>query len=205
VIYSSLLAGIPWLQHGFGTRIDPLSQDDMASLRQIHSAVVLVSAQTGVAGEGDALVTNVPGVPVSVRTADCYPVLLADRKSQAVAAIHAGWRGTAAQIAQAALRAMSESFGTRPADVIAAVGPGIGGCCYEVGLEVAQQFGLQQAGCIDLAAANRNQLIAAGVPAASIDVTGGCTRCDARLFHSFRRDREHAGRMVSFIEVSSLR
>lgn len=203
MIYSSLLSEIPWLQHGFGTRIDVISQEGMASLRQIHSAIVLAADQTGAMGDGDSLVTNVVGVPVSVRTADCYPILMADMKNQAVAAIHAGWRGTAAGIAVAALRAMNERLGTQPSDVIAAIGPGIGVCCYDVGLEVAQKFGMPQAGCLDLAATSRNQLLAAGVPEASVEITGGCTRCDATQFHSFRRDKERAGRMISFIEVSS--
>ena len=201
MIYSSLLSGIPWLQHGFGTRFDTIAQEEMASLRQIHSAIVLVAGQTGVTGEGDALVTAVAGLPVSVRTADCYPILLADLNHQAVAAVHAGWRGTAAKMASAALRTMNERFGTQSADVMAAIGPGIGLCCYEVGVDVARQFGTPQAGCIDLAAANRNQLIAAGVPDANIEITGGCTRCDARQFHSFRRDKERAGRMISFIGI----
>ena len=126
----------------------------MASLRQIHSAVVLPAEQTGVAGDGDALVTNVAGVPVSVRTADCYPILLADRKNQAVAAIHAGWRGTVAEISLATLRTMNQRYGTRPLDVYAVIGPGIGLCCYEVGVDVARKFGLPGAGCVDLAAAN---------------------------------------------------
>src|SRR6185436_2925893 len=155
VIYSSLLFGIPWLRHGFGTRLATIAQEEMASLRQIHSAIVVPAGRAGVAGEGDALVTAVAGLPVSVRTADCYPILLADLNNQAVAAVHAGWRGTAAQIVIAALRAMEECFGTQSADVIAAVGPGIGLCCYEVGVDVARQFGMPQAGCIDLAAANR--------------------------------------------------
>ena len=201
MIYSSLLAEIPWLQHGFGTRIDHLSQDGMASVRQIHSAIVLPADRAGVAGDGDSLITDVTGLPVSVRTADCYPILIADRKNQAVAAIHAGWRGTAAQIALAVLRTMGERFGTRLSDVRVAIGPGIGVCCYEVGLEVAHQFGMQQAGCVDLAATNRNQLIAAGVPEASVELTGGCTRCDAAQFHSFRRDKEQAGRMIYFVGI----
>jgi purine-nucleoside/S-methyl-5'-thioadenosine phosphorylase / adenosine deaminase len=200
-----LLSGIPWLEHGFGTRLDAVSQDAMASLRQIHSAIVLVADRAGLVGEGDALVTNLPGMPVSVRTADCYPILFVDLKNRAVAAVHAGWRGTAAQIAPAVLRVMRESFGTQPADIHAAIGPGIGLCCYEVGSEVAQQFGMPRAGCIDLAGANRNQLLAAGVPAAGIEITGGCTRCDPRLFHSFRRDRERAGRMISFASVTGTR
>lgn len=201
MIHSSLLLEIPWLKHGFGTRLDTLSQDGMASVEQIHSAAVLVANRAGPAGHGDALVTNSPGVMVSVRAADCFPILLADARNRAVAAVHAGWRGTAAHIITGTLREMRERFGTGAADVYAAVGPGIGVCCYEVGIDVARQFGLGQAGRIDLAAANRGQLITAGVPNGHIEIMGGCTRCDARRFHSFRRDGDRAGRMISFAGV----
>ena len=173
----------------------------MASLEQFHSAAVLVADRAGSAGHGDALVTNLPAMTVSVRTADCFPILLADARNRAVAAVHAGWRGTAAHIVTGTLREMHERFGTNAGDVFAAIGPGIGVCCYEVGIEVARQFGLGQAGRIDLAAANRGQLIAAGVPNGHIEIMGGCTQCDARRFHSFRRDRNHAGRMISFAGV----
>jgi YfiH family protein len=138
---------------------------------------------------------------VSVRTADCFPILLADTRNRAVAAVHAGWRGTAAHIVSGALQEMRERFGTSPADVQAAIGPGIGVCCYEVGIEVARQFGLDNSGRIDLAAVNRSQLLAAGLAENHIEIIGGCTQCDAHQFHSFRRDKEHAGRMISFAGV----
>ena len=171
----------------------------MASLKQIHSGLVLVAEQIGRAGEGDALVTARDGVPVSVRTADCYPLLLADGRNRAVAAVHAGWRGTAAHIVVRALEEMHRLYGTEATDVYAAIGPGIGACCYEVGAEVARQFGLEHAGRIDLAAINRRQLLDAGVAEHRIDVLGGCTKCDAHLFPSYRRDQLAAGRMVSYI------
>jgi polyphenol oxidase len=171
----------------------------MASLKQIHSAVVLAAERAGLAGEGDALVTGLVGVPVSVRTADCYPILLADERNHAVAAVHAGWRGTAAQIVVKTLAEMHVRFGTEAADLRVAIGPGIGVCCYEVGVEVARQFGLEQAGRVDLAEMNHRQLVDAGVAEGRIDVLGGCTKCDGRRFHSFRRDQERAGRMVSYI------
>jgi polyphenol oxidase len=199
VLYSPLLAELKWLQHGFGTRTDTVPQESMASLKQIHSGLVLVAEQIGRAGEGDALVTARDGVPVSVRTADCYPLLLADGRNRAVAAVHAGWRGTAAHIAVRALEEMHRLYGTEATDVYAAIGPGIGACCYEVGAEVARQFGLEHAGRIDLAAINRRQLLDAGVAEHRIDVLGGCTKCDAHLFHSYRRDQLAAGRMVSYI------
>ncbi len=171
----------------------------MASLKQIHSAVVLEAGGAGVAGDGDALVTAQVGVPVSIRTADCYPILLADTRNFAVAAVHAGWRGTAARIVVKTIEQMRARFGTDASDLRVAIGPGIGGCCYQVGIEVARQFGLEQAGKIDLAEMNHRLLVENGVAAGRIDVLGGCTRCDAQLFHSFRRDKESAGRMVSWI------
>lgn len=199
MLHSSLLAELKWINHGFGTRVDIVPQEDMASLQQIHSAVVLATDRRGSAGEGDALVTGQAGVPVSIRTADCYPILLADEQNHAVAAVHAGWRGTAAQIVIRTIEQMRAHFGTDAADLRVAIGPGIGVCCYQVGLEVARQFGLEHGGKIDLAEANRRQLMDAGVAEGRIDILGGCTQCDAHLFHSFRRDRERAGRMVSYI------
>jgi hypothetical protein len=116
-----------------------------------------------------------------------------------VAAVHAGWRGTAAHIVVRSLEEMHRLRGTTAADLYAAIGPGIGECCYEVGAEVARQFGFNQAERIDLAAINRRQLLDAGVVEHRIDVLGGCTKCDAHLFHSYRRDQLAAGRMVSYI------
>jgi len=200
VLHSSLLASIKWLNHGFGTRVDTLSQEQMASLRQIHSAVVWAAERPGCAGEGDALVSASAGVVVSVRTADCYPILLADERNRAVAAVHAGWRGTAARIVPATIQEMRLRFGTELADLSVAIGPGIGGCCYEVGADVARQFGLETARRIDLAEMNHRQLVDMGISADRIDVMGGCSRCDQHLFHSYRRDGVRAGRMISFIQ-----
>ena len=199
MLRSSLLSELPWIDHGFGTRADVVSQQDMASLKQIHSAMVLEAELAGLAGEGDALVTSSASLAVSVRTADCYPILLADTRNFAVAAVHAGWRGTAARIVVKTMEQMRARFGTDPSDLRVAIGPGIGGCCYQVGIEVARQFGLESAGKIDLAEMNHRLLVENGVVAGRIDVLGGCTQCDAQLFHSFRRDKESAGRMVSYI------
>jgi len=117
----------------------------VVALRQIHSDIVhLVGAAKFPQGEnapkGDALITREPGVLLTTQTADCVPILLADTKQRAVAAIHSGWRGTAQRIAEKTLGRMQMEFGTRAQDVIAALGPGIGGCCYEVGHEVVKEF-----------------------------------------------------------------
>jgi polyphenol oxidase len=203
MIHSALLSEISWLDHGFGTRAAPLSQEGMASLKQIHSARVLTANATGLTGEGDALVTDQIGLPVSVRTADCYPVLLVDIAARRVAAVHAGWRGTAAGIVKEALLQMQAD----PKTVRAAIGPGIGKCCYEVGWDVAQLFGQAVTHsakcCIDLAAANRQQLLDSGVREEHIEIIGQCTFCDAGKFHSFRRDKDQAGRLISYIGVKS--
>ncbi|MCX6627533.1 MAG: peptidoglycan editing factor PgeF [Candidatus Solibacter sp.] len=194
----------PWLVHGFGTRLAdiPACFAQLATLKQIHSSsCVAAEGRVGILGEGDALLENQPGSVVAVKTADCIPVLLVDERSRAVAAVHAGWRGTAARIAAGAVAAMGRRFGTRPEDVHAAIGPGIGKCCYEVGAEVAAQFGGQGRGHIDLTAANRRQLEETGVTPARIYASYLCTMCRGEEFDSFRRDKEAAGRMYSFAGI----
>jgi YfiH family protein len=193
-----------WLEHGFGTRLVNIPElyANVAMLKQIHSATcVPAKARTGVVGQGDALLENAPGAVVSVRTADCIPVLLVDERNRAVAAVHAGWRGTVGCITQHAVATMRELFGTRPEDLHAAIGPGIGKCCYEVGPEVAVQFGTEGRAHIDLTDANRSQLVEAGVTPRRVYASNLCTMCRADEFHSFRRDREAAGRMHSFAGI----
>ena len=113
----------------------------LISLRQVHSDIVHVfSEPPSEPQQGDAAITRVPGLLLAVQNADCVPILLADSRTRAVTAIHAGWRGTLARIVTKTLGRMRFEFGTRPEDVIAAVGPAIGPCCYEVGPEVAQAF-----------------------------------------------------------------
>ncbi|MGC4049527.1 MAG: peptidoglycan editing factor PgeF [Paludibaculum sp.] len=197
----SELDSIPWLVHGFGTRFAdvPALITPLATVKQIHSADCVVAAgRSGVLGEADALLEDTPGTAVAVKTADCIPILLVDVKRRAVAAVHAGWRGTVARIGPRALDAMRERFGTDADDVVAAVGPGIGPCCYEVGPDVAAQFGKEGRVRLDLAEENRRQLSDAGIP--TLHVAGMCTRCGDE-FHSFRRDAERAGRMYSFVGI----
>ena len=201
VLTSRLLASLPGIEHGFGTRNATLTQAAMASVKQIHSDVSFIAHEPGCIGDGDAVITRDPGVAVSVRTADCFPILLVDRDTRAVVAIHAGWRGTAAGVVTSTLARMRNEFGTDPRNVFAAIGPGIGACCYEVGLDVARQFGKTEAGKLDLAMENRHQLISAGVEADRIEKVGGCTFCHPAQFFSWRRDHNSAGRMISFIRI----
>jgi len=208
------LDSFEWLVHGFGTRLSdiPALFPNLATLKQIHSAACVPAAgRSGVLGEGDALLENSPGSTVAVRTADCIPMVLVDERRRAVAAVHAGWRGTAARIAPHAVAAMGRLFGTQPGDLHAAIGPGIGKCCYEVGAEVAAMFetqgpkgqvsGGQGSSHIDLAGENRRQLEEVGVTPGRIYASNLCTMCRPEEFHSFRRDKEAAGRMYSFVGI----
>jgi polyphenol oxidase len=119
----------------------------IVALRQIHSDIAHRIHRSDAAGkdvlQGDALITREPGILLVVQTADCVPILLADAKNRAVAAIHSGWRGTLARIAVKTLGRMKMEFGTEPGQVIAAIGPAIGRCCYEVGSDVARDFDAQ--------------------------------------------------------------
>jgi len=198
------LGRMAWLVHGFGTRWSKSfgSCGNLATLRQVHSnTVIAANGRAGCLGEGDALLDDTPGMLLAVRTADCLPILLVDERNRAVAAVHAGWRGTAAGIVGETVKAMREKFSTRPEDVHAAIGPGIGGCCFEVGAEVAAQFG-GKSDCktkINLVEINREQLLASGVAGARIYTAELCTVCNVDDFFSFRRQKNDAGRMLSVV------
>jgi YfiH family protein len=136
---------------------------------------------------------------VGIKTADCLPILLIDPENHVVSAVHAGWRGTVAEIALGAIRMMCREFGSDPSRMEAAIGPGIGLCCFEVGPEVAREFGPWESDaktCLDLARINREQLKGIGV--GRIYESGLCTMCGTG-FYSFRREREQAGRMLSYV------
>jgi YfiH family protein len=204
---SSELDALPWLIHGFGTRRSDIPGlfENLATVKQIHSAICIsADGRCGVLGEGDALLEDRPGSVVAVKTADCLPILLVDQRMRAIAAVHAGWRGTVAHIAGGAVEAMRRRFDTDPRDLHGAIGPGIGKCCYEVGPEVAVHFGESSRTHISLSDANRRQLLEAGVTPERIYASNLCTMCLARDFHSFRRDGEAAGRLYSFAGIAAL-
>jgi len=193
------LDSFDWLLHGFGTRHSQQWGASAATLHQIHSDIVVDAAgRSGSLGDGDALIENTPGCSVAVKSADCVPILLVDERRRAVAAVHAGWRGTAQKIVQKAVAAMQSQFSSEVADLHAAIGPAIGKCCYEVGAEVASQFSLPPEPVhLDLTEINQQQLIERGISPGRIYPAGLCTKCLEKEFHSWRRDGERAGRMLS--------
>ena len=205
------LDAFDWLVHGFGTRVsNNLGKcPNVATLHQIHSdSVIAAEGRSGSLGEGDALIENTPGVLVAVKTADCIPLLIVDPRNRAVAAVHAGWRGTVRNIAARAIAELHSKFFSRAEDLHVAIGPGIGKCCYEVGPDVGVQFREYDAALrniahpvhLDLAEVNRSQITGTGVPSAQIYTAGLCTMCHSE-FHSYRRDKQAAGRMLSVVGV----
>jgi len=181
-----------------------------ARVRQVHgSAVLRREAPSLPLDEADAVVTIRSGLAACVLTADCVPILLGDPCTGAVAAVHAGWRGTIARAAARAVEALQREYGAHPENLLAAVGPAIGPCCYEVAAELAERFAaaIGPSTCmvhprtprVDLWTANEQVLREAGVPAERIEVIERCTACDAESFFSHRRDGARTGRQVGFI------
>jgi YfiH family protein len=217
----------------------------LITLRQVHSDIIhqvdshhvdshQVASDPGEPLTGDGLITATPGLLLGIQTADCLPIVLVDSKRRAVGVFHAGWRGTEKRIVEKGVGEMRRWFGTRPEDVKAAIGPGIGGCCYEVGEEVRTRFESQFSYAaklfhevkdsdpvrekypllfltarapghgelppkifLDLAEANRRQLLSVGVPAKTIAASPMCTNCRTDLLFSYRAEKGKTGRMMA--------
>jgi len=180
------------------------SRDDFRLVHQVHGRRVIRldgPEHPRPGAEADALVAAAPGLVPAVRTADCVPVLLAHPRTGRVAAVHAGWRGAWQRIPSAAV----EELGAPPRELVAAVGPAIGRCCFEVSAEIAEGFvaahgpGVATGRHVDLREIVRLQLVDAGIQAEAVDLVGGCTACDAARWFSHRRDAGSTGRHLSFI------
>jgi YfiH family protein len=287
ILRAPSLAKLPWLLHGFSTRIGGVSKvyggnalnlgftahdtkaavesnrreflssltapaerktrtstsepQSLVTLRQIHSDLIHRIAEISESKAmlaGDGMVTNNPGILLGVLTADCLPVIVVDPKRRAVGVFHAGWRGTAKRIVEKGVGEMHRWFGSEPRDLKAAIGPGIRGCCYEVGPEVRSAFEAQfsygselfretkdrneihekypllfltsrapghselpKKIFLDLAEANRRQLIAAGVSTKNISDLGLCTVCRQDMFFSHRGENGVTGRMMAAVGI----
>lgn len=207
-----------WRAAAGGVGVAP---EQLRLLSQVHGVEVAIVRRSGSAGgwsrpEADVIVSDDPDVAIGVRVADCAPILIADRRTGAVAAVHAGWRGTAHDAAGTAVGAMRRTFGSAPGDLVAAIGPCLGPCCGEVGPEVVDAFRREGASEAELArwftpgsgrpflnlwAANRDQLSRAGIPAAQIHAAEICTRTHAAVMHSYRAQGAGAGRMAALIRA----
>jgi YfiH family protein len=196
-----------------------LTRDRLLLVTQVHGIHVAVARRGRTSPwnrqTADAIVSDDPFVAIGVRVADCAPLLLHDRARNAVGAVHAGWRGAAAGAAAAAVQAMQKAFGSHPADLIAAIGPCLGRCCGEVGPEVVEAFraggadrasvdawftaGTGDRSFLDLERANRDQLERAGLNPDALFASGLCTKTHRARLHSYRADRDAAGRLLGAI------
>ena len=220
-------------------KVDSQGQWPLITLRQIHSDVIhCVDSIPDDPLVGDGLITKTPSLLLAIQTADCLPIILVDPKHHAVGVFHAGWRGTVKRIVEKGVGEMFRCFGTRPQDVKAAIGPGIQGCCYEVGEEVRIKFESQFAYAaslfrelkesdpvrekypllfltarapghselpkklfLDLVEADRQQLLAAGVPKKNIEASPLCTNCHPELLFSYRAEKGKTGRMMAAVGI----
>lgn len=220
--------GLLWYDFGagaqaFSTYRDAVLPYHVVQAHQTHGCTVVEVTDPATTREDlegvDALVTNVPGLAIGVRTADCIPVLLYDPMHKAAAAVHAGWRGTVQRISRIAIRRMTELYGTRPEDLKAVIGPGIGPDSFQVGQEVADAFldagfpsdfiedrgpkglGMDGGLHIDLWRANAWLLSDAGVK--DIHTAGICTYAHNDLFFSARREGMKCGRIINAIRLTA--
>lgn len=189
-----------------------LPAENFVLTNQVHGTAICRAERPGHVDGFDALITDTPGIYLGIVTADCYPVLIHDTEHGASGAVHAGWQGTAGQIAARTVAAMTEAFGTRPDACLAWVGTGISAGCYEIGGEVASRFdnsylspspGTKGRFLINLSAANRDQLLEAGLPPEQVQCSTFCSYRDHDLFFSYRRDHGATGRMLSLIGLKA--
>jgi YfiH family protein len=216
-----------------GQPVGPEAPSPLVTIRQIHGQIIrtvpanptepLATPDDRAVLEGDGLLTQATGLLLGVQTADCVPVLVADTRTRAVAAFHAGWRGTLAQIVAHGIARMAAEFGSRPADLIAAIGPAIRPCCFAIGDEVRaaftaefdyapELFSQHPALHMDLHQANLRQLLVAGLRPAAITVLAECSACTRlragesaprRKYFSYRAEHGITGRMLSVIGTTT--
>ncbi len=220
------LEQIPYLVHGFGTKkwkdSDFGKRPEWAGFRllflnQIHSSIIrFIDRLPEKRSRGDAMITDIPEILLVIKTADCLPVLVVDEARKIIAAVHCGWKGTSKRMIQKAIHVMAGHYKCRPSSLLVALGPCIGSECYEVGEDVIQSFkrgGLssdffrahptqKKKYFFDLKGENISQMMSLGIEKKNIYCADGCTLCD-ESFPSYRRDRDKAGRMLSFIGMSS--
>ena len=225
-IQSAKLSVIEGIVHGFADRgvcADPIEiarhfkLSKIAQLKQVHSGDVIIVENVEnmenhyALSEGDALVTELRGVGIGIRTADCVPILLVDDRQSVIAAIHGGWRGTLSEIAMNTVSLIESKYGISPSKLTAVIGPSIEKCCYEIGEDVASLFeerfqdfdqylfkSNESKYFLDLSLANKLGLQKAGVP--DIEIIDICTKCNDN-FYSYRREGKGVNTQLSFIAL----
>ncbi|HUH65756.1 MAG TPA: peptidoglycan editing factor PgeF [Syntrophales bacterium] len=198
-----------------------ITVEQFVIVSQVHGEEILTvdrppaDLASSVRLEFDAIVTDQPGVAICVKTADCVPIFFADRKRKVVGVAHAGWRGTALSVAGKTTQALISRFNCRAGDIIAAIGPAIGPCCYKVDEPVVNAMKGQRGSesffskgakpgewMLDLAGANRMQIMGCGIPEMNTHVARSCTSCRRDMFFSHRGEGGNTGRQLNFIMLN---
>lgn len=217
------------LNYGLNVADNPLvvsqNRNEIKSLLKVTESVVVIPFQThsnnisivdhsnknDLFENTDALITNLPGIVLGTLSADCVPILLADPVTHVIASIHAGWKGTVAEIAKRTITCMQEKFNCSPENIRAGIGPSISSACYEVNEDVAVHFidscksdSSNGKKCIDLWKANQVQLKESGLLPQHIEIAKLCTYSNPADFYSARRDGIGTGRLGSFISLINL-
>ncbi|MBE9532281.1 MAG: peptidoglycan editing factor PgeF [Proteobacteria bacterium] len=233
--FRSELLGSTSVKHAFLGRFDTPEElsattteifghpsEDVITIDQVHGNDVLLlekplkKASSYKKVEADAIITALFNVPIAIRSADCLPILLFDKKSCTIGAAHAGWRSTLAEVAKKTVEKMNKEFGSKPENILAAFGPFIGACCYTVepylvkrfdkaGLDISSFLISDSSTRLDLARANRDQLIDAGIKKENISTKAPCTSCNTDRFYSYREEGEKTGRELSIIMMGGNR
>ncbi len=194
----------------------PIDVKNLTFMNQIHSdGIVIKNNKKPSFPTADAMITNLKGVGLAIKTADCVPIFLYDDNKKVAAAIHAGWRGTALKIVKKVIKKLEQEFDVDVNTLYAFVGPAINQQCYEVGKDVYEHFGFlgkskndffykSKSGkfLMNLKGINVYMLENYGLDPSKIEVSDICTHCQSELFYSYRRDREHSGRNISFIVLT---
>lgn len=188
-----------------------IHEDNILKITNEHHGMGIVR-ETGITN-ADGIYTEIKDTPLCIFSADCVPVLIADKNKRAVFGVHSGWRGTAKNIAGKAIDIMTEELGIKKSDIICAIGPAISQCCFEVSEDVILKLNdvYKNDDCyfkkdngkyqLDLKKVNQHLLLEKGVLKENIDVCPLCTKCEDKLFHSYRREGENSGRNAAFIMV----
>lgn len=196
--------------------LSALGLKNLVIMNQVHGSSVIAvdSAFDFKRPDADAAVTNLKHAPLGILTADCMPALFYDPANKAIGAAHAGWKGTLEDVCVKTIKAMRGAFGSRPEEIIAAFGPYIGPCCYNVKDDMldkfktafggsAQDFFVKRNGlCLNIGKANLNRLLSAGLRPENISSTAPCTSCENSRFFSYRKENGKTGRQLSFIMLS---
>jgi purine-nucleoside/S-methyl-5'-thioadenosine phosphorylase / adenosine deaminase len=194
------------------SRVLSISPDNICMPVQKHTDTVWLLNEEHTPATADAVLTQTAGILIGVQVADCVPVLLHDEGKSVIGAVHAGWKGTSLQILKKTLSMMVEHFGSDPQDIKVAFGPSIRGHCYAVDNDVKEavvratgpgDYVMQRNGkyCVDLTSANMLQALSSGISSQHIWQSPECTYCNPSDFHSFRYQRNHAGRQGGFIGI----